>query len=363
MTFLLLSALITALYLGSCFCSVSYGYRTTSITGPTAQSPQSFISQGNSTPVQQNATSMGFGAVLQTASYDNAMHNSPLIISADLKMLASTGIDSIRVDLDYDPWLFNNQAEISQMNSTIQSVRSAGLKLIIADAAAESYRHGGQLPWDQFQSAWIKRVTTLASAYHPDYYIVIKEPGWYVDLVSDSRTNPQFQSTSSWLALTNRLASAVLSVSPNTKVGISVAADSLGSNPQMYVPYLQGVEKIPAISFIGFDIYSSSGMVSTAKFLSMLGSGGKSVWIAETWSTDGSAVYDSSRAQTDATWIQEICNFAHSQINASMIIPFYTNDFSGYYSDGSIPSPSFFNSREPAYFAYKSIIQSVGQGV
>ena len=302
---------------------------------------------------------MNFGAVLQTASYDHELSNSPLVVNADLKMLESSGISSIRIDVGYDPWLSSNLAAISQMNATIRTVKNDGMKLIIADAAAESYRHGGQIPWDQFQAAWIQRVSTLASLYHPDYYVIIKEPGWYVDMVSDSRTNPEFQSVDSWLSLTSKLASAVHSVSSNTKMGVAVASDSLGSNPELYVPYLLGVEKMTTISFIGFDIYSLSGLTSTAAFLNAHGSGGKSVWIAETWSTDGSTALDPSREQIDASWIQHVCAFAQGSANASMIIPFYTNDFAGYYPSTAIPGPSFFSAREPAYYAYKSIIQSV----
>ncbi|MGH2639096.1 MAG: hypothetical protein ACRDF4_07440, partial [Rhabdochlamydiaceae bacterium] len=298
-----------------------------------------------------------FGAVLSTASYSNILKNSPQVISADLSMLASTGAGTIRIDVDYGPWLTKDQAAISEMTSVVQSVRSEGLKLVIADAAAENYR-SNLVPWNQFQAAWIQRVKTLSALYHPDYYIIIKEPGWYVSMVSNARMNPDFQNVNSWLNLTNALTRAVLSESPTTKVGIAVAADSLGSNPKLYVPYLQGVERLPQISFIGFDIYTTTGFSTAQAFLKHFGSGGKNVWIAEAWSGTSSVAFSSSREQLDASWIKALYYFAESQVHASMIIPFYTNDFSQYSLTNSISSSLFFNPRTPVFYAYQSIVAS-----
>ncbi|HZW58485.1 MAG TPA: hypothetical protein VFF30_19510 [Nitrososphaerales archaeon] len=67
--------------------------------------------------------------------------------------------------------------------------------MIIADASSETYRNN-PLPWAQFKEAWAERVQAIESLYHPDYYLIIKEPGWYIAMVSDARTNPQFPSPS-----------------------------------------------------------------------------------------------------------------------------------------------------------------------
>jgi len=300
---------------------------------------------------------MGFGAVLQTASYGNIYDNSLPVINSDLNMLAASGVKAVRIDLDFAPWLQNNYKVISKVSTIVQQVKNDGLKLIIADAAAESYRNGGQLSWSQFQAAWINRVKTLASLYHPDYYIVVKEPGWYVPMVSDGSGTPQMQSSSSWLNLTSTLAATVLSASPNTKVGVSVAADSLGTRPSLYVPYLEGVETFRSISFIGFDIYTTTGFTSTENFMNYVGSGGKSIWIAEAWSSEDSFSNPANSA-LDASWINVLYYFAESQIHASMIIPFHTNDFSQYSSASTISSPTFFTSREPVFYSYKSIVTS-----
>jgi len=277
-------------------------------------------------------------------------------------MLVSTGANCIRIDIGYAPWLQNNQTAINEMSSLVQTIRSDGECLVIADAGSESYRNGGQIPWAQFQIAWVQRVKTLAALYHPDYYIVIKEPGWYVPMVSDARTNPSFQNASDWLNLTETLAETVLSVSPDTAVGVSIASASLGSNPSLYIPYMMGISKLSGISFVGFDIYSVAGFSETRTYLNQYGNGGKSIWIAEAWSTTNSPPNTTVQKQLDASWIKVLYYFGESQINASMIIPFYTNAFSQYTSSTSISSPSFFDSRQPVYYAYQSIITANTDG-
>ncbi len=305
---------------------------------------------------------MGFGVVFQAASYDNILlsYNTPQVENASLNMLLSTGASCVRIDIGYDAWLKNNSAAQTELSSLVNQIRSAGKCLIIADAAAESYRKGGQLPWSQFVTAWLQRVQILASTFHPDYYIVIKEPGWYAPMISDISTNPLVQNASEWVNLTESLASTVKSVSPNTKIGIAISADSLSTNPSLYVPFLRGVEQNAAISFIGFDIYTVTGFQNTQSFLTQYGAGGKAIWIAECWSGDGTQIFDSSRSNLDSSWILLVYYFGQ-MINASMIVPFYTNLFASYSLTGSSPTQasqiiSLYQQRTPVFYEFQSII-------
>jgi hypothetical protein len=285
-------------------------------------------------------SSLNFQVFSQRASYGNLEYgfNTLGVEQADLNMLLSTGATCIRIDIGYAPWLQNNETAIAEVGTLVHDIRAAGRCVVIADAASETYRRGGQIPWAEFQQVWIERVNTLASLYHPDYYIVIKEPGWYVDLVSDSRTNPQFQNATVWLNLTSNLAKTVLSVSPGTKVGVSVAADSLaGSNAKFYDQYLEGVTVMQNVSFVGFDIYDVTGFQGTQNYMSQYGAGNKSVWIAEAWSGDGSVIYNASRAQLDSEWMQVLYYFA-LKIHASSIMPFYTDLFSSYDLTDTFPT-------------------------
>lgn len=305
--------------------------------------------------------SLIFGATDQRASYGIPSYNNQQVQMADLHMLLSSNATAIRIDIGYAPWLSNDTSKISEIESVVNGVNSSGRALIIADASSESYRSGGQLPWSQFKAQWLLRVKALATAFHPYAYIVVKEPGWYFPMISDSLTNPAVHNPYDWANLTSSLVSTVKSVSPGTKVGVSVAAYGL-YNSSYYkgtvsfnVKYLEQVEKIQSLDFIGFDIYDTQGFNGTLKFLAQAGNGGKAVWIAEAWSGSGSYVYSSSRAALDQEWMQVLYEFA-LRINASAIIPFYTDIFSSYsWNTNSTDIVSNYAMRQPVFHEFSSL--------
>ncbi len=303
-----------------------------------------------------------FGVLFPRASYDNIMtsYNTVDVENADLGMLVSTNASYVRIDIGFDAWLQGKTTVQQEVSSLVGQIGSDGKTLIIADAAAESYRHGGQLPWVQFQDAWVQRVQTLASLYHPGYYIVVKEPGWYAPMISDATTNPAVQDPNSWLNLTRVLADAVHAVSPNTQVGVAIAADSLSSNSGLYVPYLRGLANISGVSFMGFDIYTTSGFTNTQNFLNQYGNQGKQVWIAECWSGTGTVAFDSTRSTLDQKWIQLVYYFGED-IGAKMVIPFFTDIFASYSLTSSSPTDptqivSLYSQRTPVFYSYGNVI-------
>jgi len=311
------------------------------------------------------SASTNFGVVFARASYGGpeTSYNTVAVENADLNMLLSTNVRCIRIDLGYAPWLQNNQTAINEMTGLVQSIRAAGKCLIIADAASETYRKGGQLTWSQFLAAWAPRVSTLAALYHPDYYIVIKEPGWYVPFVSDATTNPQFQSVSVWLSLTQNLTNAVLASSPSTVVGVAIAANSLTqANGKFFSDYLNQVQAIQGVSFIGFDVYGQSDQTATQNYLAQ-NPPTKAVWIPEAWSTADGAPLGGSPSQ-DAQWIQSTYNFVQS-IHAAFFIPFYTDDFASYSLVGSgAPTNtaeilSLYQQRTPIFSALQTLATSI----
>jgi len=309
-------------------------------------------------------SSMTFAAVFTRASYGNleTSYNTVAVEDADLNMLLSTGARCIRIDIGYAPWLDGNQTAIREMTSLVQAIRAAGKCLIIADAASESYRGGGQLTWSQFMAAWVTRVATLAALYHPDYYVVIKEPGWYVPMISDASTNPQFQSVSVWLSLTQNLTNAVLSASPSTEVGVAIAANSLTqAQGAFYAQYLNEVQGIPGLSFIGFDCYGPSDQAATQKYLSA-NPPTKAVWIPEAWSTSTGGALDGSPSQ-DAQWMQSVYTFA-SSIHATFLIPFYTDHFASYSLTSSSPANAeqiiaLYQQRTPIFSVFQELATAV----
>jgi len=300
---------------------------------------------------------MTFAVLDQSVSYGVTSYATPAEQQADLSMLYSTGAQCIRVDISFGPWL-NNQTNVqSIINSTVGGIKAAGKCLIIADAASESYRNGEALPWSQFKVAWVQRVSTLAALYHPDYYIVIKEPGWYLPFVSDAGSNPLYQSVSDWVGLTQNLTSAVLAASPSTKVGVSVASGSINkASLTFYTQYLNQVQSISGLSFIGLDVYGPSGQTAALNYLSK-NLPEKPVWIAETWSSP----FPTTQAQalSDALWIKSSYKFGHS-IGATMFMPFFTNLFSGY----TVPTDTnsliaFYHGRTQAYTAFSNVVVGI----
>ena len=287
---------------------------------------------------------MTFTGFCEPCSYDNVYSYSLSQLEQDVSMLKGLGVTQIRIDLGFDPWLSNNQTAIQKDVSIIDYIKSQGLSLVIADASAERYRNF-PLPWTDFKVAWASRVHTLAQAFQPSYYLIIKEPGWYVPMVSDSRTNPNFQSALDWLNLTSWLSSAVSSVSPNTKMGVSVCSNCIYKNSNFYVPLL--TELPTSISFVGFDTYGQGDNVAMQNFLGNYSIGGRAIWNAEAWSQSSS----SSDPQTDPNWLAAQYEFDLSK-GVFEMMPFYTNDFVAY----STTSPTTFVASTPVAKEFQVII-------
>jgi hypothetical protein len=320
---------------------------------PLASSSQQRTGSGATTQTTVSTAPVVLGLIDARASYGIPGYDTVKVQQADLKMIYSANPSCVRIDIGYAPWLSNSQGAISLVDGVVSSVRSSGKCLIIADAASESYRSGGQIPWSEFKVAWVQRVQTLAARYKPDYYIVVKEPGWYAPMISDIATNSLTQNPGEWIQLTQALASSVMSVSPTTRVGIAVAADSLRSKPSLYVPYLNGCSQLTSLSFIGFDIYTATGQTATQNFLALNGVGSKAVWIAEAWSSEP----PSGTPQGDAQWMSSIYQYA-VQIHARVLIPFYSDLFADYTLSSQTNATSIvslYNNRTPVFHAFQSL--------
>ncbi len=341
------------------FLFIASGANATTAT-TTAAAPQSLPGQAQLQAAPTQNSSMTLAAVFSRASYGNPelSYNTIAVEQADLDMLLSTNVKCIRIDIGYAPWLQNNQAVIDEITSLVKAIKAAGRCLIVADAASETYRKGGQLPWSQFMVAWGQRVSTIAASYQPDYYIVVKEPGWYVPMVSDATTNPRFQNVSVWLSLTQNLTNAVHSASPSTVVGVAIAANSLTqAEGAFYSEYLNRAQAIAGISFVGFDIYSQNDQKATQTYLSQ-NPPSKAVWIPEAWSTANGSAINGSPSQ-DAEWMLSMYRFA-SSIDAAFLIPFYSDNFASYTLVADHPTDSaqiisLYQQRTPIFSAFQSL--------
>lgn len=324
---------------------------TTTAIAPIASGQASTTASGESTT---SANQMIFAGEFAAGSYYAPTKYNQAALQADLNFLYSLGVNAIRFEPDYGFWVNNNTSATTELQNAIANVKQNGKAVVLADISSQSYfQH--PIPWADFKAEWPTWVQLLAKTFQPDYYVVIKEPGWYVAMVSDATTNPDFQNATTWDTLAGTLADAVHSVSPNTKVAVSVAAADISKYPDFYNPFLS---HLPAsVPIIGFDIYGPGGQSNTQNYLSTYGSGGKEVWIQATWSQTASTAFDSTNSQSDVTWMYSIYHFAQS-IHATMICPFFSNIFASYSRPPSNSSGliSMYQNRTPVYYAYQSVI-------
>ena len=327
---------------------------TTSTTGGAPSTLSTNVAYVGNLSMASGKTTMSFGVVDASASYGIPSYKNAAVQQADLSMLVSTGAQCVRVDIDYSAWLPGGNASLIQLlTSVAKDLRSQGRCLIIADASSESYRNGGCLDWAQFKVAWVQRVAALAALFHPKYYIVVKEPGWYVPMICDAATNPLFQSVNDWVGLTQNLTNAVKAASLSAQIGVSIAAGYTTTQPAFYIQYVNEAQQLSGISFIGFDIYTSSDQVSVEHFLYNYPPS-KPIWIAESWSNPDPSTQ--AQAQSDAQWMKSFYSYAQS-IKAKMLIPFYTDLFSGY----TVPTTSsalitFYQGRTPVYTEFHNVV-------
>lgn len=332
---------------------------------------QSWVDQQLAAWQPTTVSPMQFGVPDLRISYANVYdaYNTPPVVNASLKMLEQTGAGMVRVDMGFDAFLANDTATIASFNTYVKWINDSGEKLVLADASAERYR-SYPLSWSDFKAQWEIRAYVLAKLYHPYAYIVVKEPGWYYPMISDASYNGQVYNASDWTVLTQNLITAVHLASPQTKVGVAVAAIDLYNDPayagrtSFNLQYLEDVEKLQNLSFIGFDIYDIPGFEGTQQFLSQVGTGGKAVWIAEAWSADGTVVTDPTRSALDASWIRALYYFGLKE-HAQVIEPFYTDLFASY---GTPPENQtgllqFYQERTPVFDEFSQIVSSNKAGV
>jgi len=276
--------------------------------------------------------SIGWTVQFTNASYNNIFHASSQTLLNELNMLVQSGATCIRIDIGFDAWLESTTAAQnarSEITYLVNQIRADGKCLIIADAGANSYRTS-QITLSQFENASYYRVQTLANLYHPDFYIVIKEPYWYFPMISDNKS-ATINDSSTWSQLAQNLTNAVQKMSPTTVVGVSTSFQ--GPNSSFVPSFLTKVNLIPNLGFIGFDVYTAKDFNSTQNYAT---SGlTKNIWIAEAWSTSNPVTALSpDRASLDQLWIQDLYYFGLN-ISATNISPFYTNSMSSYSMDNT----------------------------
>lgn len=298
------------------------------------------------------------------ASYDNPhqAQNTLPVLQAELDFLLSLDPTSVRVDVGYDAFAENETTTMANVTAVIDAIKSAGKQLVIADAAREAYRKS-PVPWTQFQSDWVARVSDLAGRFQPDAYVVIKEPGWYVPMISDIRTNLDAQSPSNWVSLLGGLASAVKSASPSTLAGISLtglSVDPAGSRDYAFFSSIaQGAEGLANVDILGFDCYGPNDFAGAQSFLASSPTA-KRAWLTETWSSTSPSAGGGVQETIDEEWVQVAYDFCLLE-GLSMMNPFFSDELCSYSLAGETDPATIVSTYQtstlPSYGTYQALIQ------
>ncbi len=331
----------------------------------------SWLSQHAAEWKPSSNASIGWSVYVYDAGYDYVETLPQSEIQADLNMALSSGASCIRIDVGYDAWLTNNVTAQKIIENLVSQIKADGKCFVLGDASAENYR-SSPLPVSQFVTAWESRVQTLASILKPNYYFVINEIGWYYPMIQGatltgvacalSASCTAAHNITNWINLAQTLSGIVKSVSPSTKVGVEIEG-GLGANEiTPYTTFLQDCANMANISVIGYDQYGTQDLLTDVTVNNGV-STSKPVWITQTWSTDvqpstGAMIMNNpDRASLDAYWIQVEYYYALTQLHASVIEPFYTNNFAQYTNSSALPNYSL---RTPVFYEFQHLATTYG---
>ncbi len=246
------------------------------------------------------------------ADLDTASHKSGILFPIDIKLkqlqvLEEAGIETVRITLAYDIFLQSNQDRIDDLYTLISRIRDDGKRVMIADGAAELYWNE-PMDWDAFSHAFIERVADLAARFQPEYYIVVKEPTWYMGgrWTSPGGMLTEMVTVDQWLELTRQLCDAIKAASPGTQRGIAIALPFPESQD-----YLMKADKLEGLDFVGIDIYSHRHIGTVEGYVQKIT---KPKWILESW--DGhpdTQIGQRWRTRSAAEWIKMISHYAQSR--------------------------------------------------
>jgi len=283
---------------------------------------------------------LDYGAKVYSISYGQLGSATWSEVESELTLLKDMGIKSYAIHLNYDPWIKGHPAQIGTVDDAVVWIKSNGGSVHIVDACCESLRNN-QITWDQMKTLWRMRITEWTIRYHPDALTTIKEPGYYLSMIS----NPQVLSIADIVSLDAELTAIVKTKSPSTT---TVFADNMGG----YVEGLPGYDPInavmlsqiitdPNLDVFGMDFYGKNcAEDNKTPFLDstidIARNAGKMVWITETWGSTAGLLGVCS-ASSEIKWAQHISEYAVSQ-NISTVEWFFTQRF---YNGGGQPTQTY----------------------
>ncbi len=189
-------------------------------------------------------------------------------------------------------------------------VTGSGVDLLLADSQYTPYllvwaNDETDIPWDTFTSLQEQRIRHYAELYQPAAYEIVNEPAAYKQYSGLSEPE-DVDMLDLWLTQTESLIAAVHEVSPDTRVGVTVALQN-----DFDMSYYERVLALEDLDFIGFRMFQPGGFDEIETVFAEHGNAveqGKQVWIMETWY--GYCLAPQRSMKLDGLWLRATAAYA-----------------------------------------------------
>ena len=288
---------------------------------------------------------MHFGAQLTFASGDMFIDINEL--KEQLEVIEETGADIIRIDIDYDAWMTNDQDNIKRHDEIIKQIRSDGIKLMLADRGATRFTKN-KVTWEHFKQQHLKHTRIFMERYKPDYYVVVKEPIWYMDFdpMISTVTTPEM-----WYELASKACDIVKEINPETKCAIAVYPS--GREEKEFFTLTANISNL---DIMGVDCYDKNDLKVVTNDLIPLAPKNKEIWMLESWNGGGGSYLQPWKKDEDAEWVKNSVYYSQNN-NFKGYISYYPLHFSSYTKLRGVD----WSQRTPAFYTYKEVIEEVNK--
>lgn len=287
---------------------------------------------------------MHFGAQVTFASGDMFIGINEL--KEQLQVIEETGVDVVRIDIDYEAWMTNDVDNIGRHDELIAQIRTDGKKLMLADRGATSFTKD-KVTWEYFKQQHLKYTRIFMERYMPDYYVVVKEPTWYMDfdpMISTDIT-PMM-----WYELASEACNIVKEVNPATKTAVAVYPSG-----RLAEGFFELAVNIGNLDIMGVDCYDNNDLEVTTEDLIPLVPDDKEIWMLESWNGGGGSYLQPWKKCDDARWIRKSVYYSQNN-NFQGYVCYYALHFSSYMKLRNVD----WSRRTPAFYAYKEVIEEAG---
>ncbi len=303
-----------------------------------------------------------YSAQLQTVNSDLttsllAPNYYPVTVLSELDTLTALGVKAITFHINfpamYQPFYGNQadyQAYLNFYTTLVNDIRARGMKVIIENTIAIVYPGNNSqsfvpyyqsLDWPTYQAQRAQLAANIAELFHPDYLVMVAEPG--TEAFATGQVNAGTVSGS-----TQMLGGMITAVGAAGVTGVKLGA-GCGSWDPAYLQYIQSFVTLP-LDFIDMHIYpvNNNTLPNAMAGLTITQNAGKPATMSEMWpykETDAEFTQNLSYvtvyardafsfwSTTDQAFLQTMSDFANYG-NFTFITPFWSHYFGAYLDYG-----------------------------